>query len=290
MFLLKLGLRPWRLALWSQIFSALAVGFLILLAGIVFWIDRGLKPVVMRLQAEQVITAYLDTNLSVKDEKRVVDQIKTSLGARPADVKLVDSGEFLKEIEKSYPDLGRELQDLGQEMNSVIPRYVSVAGVLHKSALDEIKGINGVESAESSKDRYKHIVSAFTTLRWVAKLLVAGLMLALLTGLFQLARMNRHLHEDALSLLKLWGANELTLRMPGILSGLVVGATGGLIAFSGWLFVSHSLVGKVKNLSPMLQEMPMPSASWAVYLFFVSIVVGMLSGLFGISIRGRVQD
>jgi hypothetical protein len=66
MYLLKLALRPWRLAVFSQFFSGIAVGFLLLMMGFLYWIEEGLKPVMEHLRKEQVVTAYLDSTVSSK--------------------------------------------------------------------------------------------------------------------------------------------------------------------------------------------------------------------------------
>ena len=79
MLLLKLALRPWRLAPYSQFFSAFAVAFLLLLAGLLFWMQQGLKPVLVRLQQEQVITAYLGPSIDPKSDNQVIDQIQLAL-------------------------------------------------------------------------------------------------------------------------------------------------------------------------------------------------------------------
>lgn len=286
MYLLRLSLRPWRLAPFSQIFSSLAVGFLLLLVGFLFWMQRGLKPILTRLQGEQVVTAYLDPSVNGKDAQALVDTIRVSMGAhsqsaRAPEIKLVTSFELISLLKSQYPDLGRELEDLGNEMDQIVPRYVSVSGVLPSDSVDQIKRIPGVESAESSKDRYKHIVGAFSALRTVARVLMAGLCLALLTGLIHLARMNGFLHRDALLLLRFWGAGSATLLVPGMISGLFVGLLGGVIAFSGWLTAGIWLTRHVRALSPMLSALPMAGSQSALVLLFLGGSLGWLAGGFG---------
>ncbi|MGZ3698659.1 MAG: hypothetical protein ACXWP5_11035, partial [Bdellovibrionota bacterium] len=195
MYLLKLSLRPWRISFFSQIFSAIAVGFLLFLVAFLFWMQQGLKPVVARLKGEQVLTAYLQAQVAEGSEKQIVDQIRTSLGAHEeADVRFVGTREFLEQLKNHYPDLGKELEDLGSESTLVIPRYVSITGMLPDTAQEVVRGVRGVESVESSKDRYRHVVGAFSALRWVARLLMLGICLALLTGLIHLSKMNTYLH------------------------------------------------------------------------------------------------
>jgi cell division protein FtsX len=281
-YLLKLSLRPWRLALLSQIFSSLAVGFLLLMMGFLFWMQQGLKSVLVRMQGEQVVTAYLNRNVSAHEEGTIVDSIHTALQEAPhVEVKLVSAKQFVATMKNQYPDLVRELEDLGQDMFQVVPRYVSVVGMLSDSALQEIQKIPGIELAESSKDRFHHIVGAFSTLLWIAKVLMGGVCFALLTGLVHLSRTNAYLHAEALSLFKLWGAGSTTLALPGTLSGLLVGVLGGAIACVGWMTVGAWLARHVRSLSVMLKGMPLLGLHLGLGLLLVGAFIGLLAGLLG---------
>ncbi|MCM2324281.1 MAG: hypothetical protein NDJ90_13575 [Oligoflexia bacterium] len=289
MLLLKISLRPWRLATFGQIFSSLAVSFLLLLAGFLFWMQESLKPVLERLRSEQVITAYLAADAPETDQARILDSIKVSLGAHAADIRFVEPAEFVANLKEQYPDLGRELEDLGPEMSLVVPRYVSVSGVLPAATLAQVRSIPGIESAESSRDRHAHVLGAFSALRWVARLLALGLCLALLTGLIHLARTNAYLHRDALALMRLWGAHEATLRVPGIVSGLVVGVIGGTFACLGWLTAGAWLARHIRSLSPLLRDMPIPIAELAWMLLAAGGLIGIVAGVFG-SIAGAAAS
>jgi cell division protein FtsX len=283
MFLLKLSMRPWRQAPLSHVFSSAAVGFLLLLSGFLFWMQTGLKPVLARLQGEQVLTAYLDASVDPKDEDKIVDSIRGSLGAHSetAEVRFVPARQFVENIKGAYPELSRELEDLGPEMNSVVPRYVSIAGMLPDESLERIKSVPGIESADSSKDRYAHVVGAFLALRWVAKLLIVGVCLALMTGLIHLSRTNAYMHREALLILKLWGASAAELRAPGMISGALVGALGGAIAFASWITAGAWLTSQVRALSPLLREMPQASVGFGAGLLGAGLLIGLFAGALG---------
>ena len=298
MYLLKLALRPWRTAPYSQFFSALAVSVLLLLAGLLFWMERGLQPVLARLQGEQVVTAYVDPSVAAKDESKLLDTIRVALGAHaeeadplaaaarlrePAtelvNVQWVSNQKFVEGLKEHYPELGQELENLGDETQMIVPRYVSAAGLLPIDAVERLKEIPGVESVESSKDRFLQIIGAFLTLRWVARLFSIGLCLALITGLIHLARMNASLHHEALALLRLWGAGPWTTRWPAVLSGLWVGLLGGALAASAWLSSGKWLALQVKALSPLLKAMPLPSVATAPAMLMTGAALGLLAGL-----------
>lgn len=286
MLLLKLSLRPWRLAPYSQIFSALAVGLLLVMAGFLYWMQKGLKPVVTRLQQEQVITAYLDSSLEAGSEKKIVDAIHTQIGLAQVgarsdfEINYVAPKDFVSKLKGQYPELAREIEGLGAEMDYFVPKYISISGIIPDGALSQIRQIPGVEAAESSKDRYRSIVGAFMALRWVARLLVFGLAVALFTGLIHLARMNAYLHRDALALVRLMGAHGLILRAPGVLSGLAVGWVGGLIACTAWMSGGPWLARQIHSLSPMLRDMPVFPARFGIELLIAGGIVGILAGIF----------
>src|SRR5687768_1013664 len=111
MYLLRLGLRPWRIAPASQLVSSAAVGFLLCLCGLLYWLQAGLQPVINRLQGEQVITAYLAADADERDRSRVVDTIRVSLGAA-ADVRMVEPSQFIGSLKPQFPELARELEGL----------------------------------------------------------------------------------------------------------------------------------------------------------------------------------
>ncbi len=291
MFLLKLALRPWRLAPASHFFSALAVGFLLLLAGLMSWMQAGLKPVLARLQGEQVVTAYLDAGVPPEGEDKVVDSIRVSLGAHAAtsEIRLVTSSQFVSRLKERYPDLSRELEDLGPEMGTVVPRYVSVAGILPDQAIERIRAVPGIESAETSKDRYAQVAGAFVALRWVARLLVVGVGLALLTGLLHLARTNAYLHREALLILKHWGASAAELRAPGMISGALVGGAGGLFAACAWLTAGQWFGHQIRSLSPWLKDLPPAGLATGAALLAAGLLIGIFAGALG-GLAGSPED
>ncbi len=277
MILLKLSARPWRLAPWSQLWASLAVGFLLLSSGLLYWLEQGLEPVIDQLKHEQVVTAFLSSDA---DSKQVSDSIRVSLGAHAEDaaIETVETSGLMNDLQEHYPELARELTDLGPEASSVLPRFVSVAGFLPERASDSIRKIPGVESAESSKDRYAKIVGAFQALQWVGRILALGLALATLVGLVHLGRMNAFFHSEAVSILRLWGAGGIALRVPAIFSGALVGGLGGVLAASAWISGASGLALHVRALSPFLKSLPAASPEWAAAFVVAGLLAGGFSG------------
>jgi cell division protein FtsX len=277
MYVLKLSLRPWRRSPYSQVFTSLAVGILLFLASFLFWMQRSLSPVIDRLQHEQVITAYIDPSIEKSGETAIIDTIREEIGAH-AELEMVQPEQFIDHLRGDYPELSRELEDLGPELSSVVPRYVSVTGILPDSALKSVRSVHGVQSAESSADRFQTVIGAFRALKWVATFLTFGLVLALVTGLIHLGRTNAYLQQDALSLMKLMGATRGALRAPGVLSGSIVGLLGGGLAALSWVTAGIWMAQHVRSLSPMLKYMSTIQPGAATVLVLLGIILGGFSG------------
>src|SRR5262249_50706991 len=125
------------------------------------------------------------------------------------------------------------------------------------------------------------VVGAFVAMRWVARLLVLGSGLALLVGLMHLARLSAYMHQEALTIFKLWGASAMEMRAPAMISGALVGALGGLVAGAAWIAAGRDLSTQIRSLSPMLNSLPTPSLALAIGLMAAGVVIGIFAGALG---------
>ena len=280
MYVLKIALRPWRRAPLSQIFSTMAVGVLLFLVGLSLWVERGLGPVLKKVQSEHVVTVYLDHSAAGMDERKITDSIRIAVGSSAlTEFGFTGTNGFMEKVKEQYPDLGAKLESLGSEADAVVPHFVTIAGDIQDSAVERIRGIQGVESVESSKNRYYHIAGALGALNWISKFVAIGLCIALLTGLVHLARVNRHFHADAVGVLRLWGAGFLQLRLPGMISGGLVGGAGGILAASAWLGAGVWLGRQLQAFSPLFVDVPIATSTLAVKMMLIGLVLGCFSGV-----------
>jgi cell division protein FtsX len=282
MVLIKLALRPWRTAYWNQILSGFAVATLLVLSGFLVWFGRGLQPVVARLQSDQIITAYVDPATSDERLKAIRDELRTSLGAQRAEIESVSQNEFLKKIKTHYPDLGIELEGMGSEVKGLLPKYVSIAGSIDDDTLIKIRSVNGVESVDTSQERYALLVGAFRALSKISYWLAVALGIALMTGLFQLSRTHQALQAESIQLLRLWGASPIVQMAPAMISGTLVGAFGGILAGLCWWGISRNLGLQLSELSPYLRDIGTPAPQFALILLGVGVLSGAISGLLGV--------
>lgn len=289
MFILKLALRPWKLAFGAQCVSAFSVGFLLFSCTLLVWLERGLGPVIHRLQSEMILTAYLVPSVPKAGEVAVRDEIRTLVGSaseRALEVALTTGEEFVAHLKKTQPELASELEELrsGSAQGAdepFVPRFVTIAGVIPTGLIEQLKKIAGVESVDASETHSRVTADAFSTLRWLARFLILGLALALMNGLFHLARLHSSFHSQASSILRLWGADSVRTQLPSAISGLSVGLLGGVLAASGWLLTAPVLRDRLVLLAPTLRDLPETGLGFAAFALAVGAAMGVFCGVFG---------
>lgn len=289
MRILKLALRPWRLSPMNQFLGAISVGILLTLGGALFTIYLGLGPAITRLKSEQVLSVYASAKVVTRDqEKELVDSVKVAIGsATVTEIEWVGTDAFLERIRGESPSLVNELQALGPERNSIVPRYVSISGRFGEDELARLKSVPGVESVDSSRDRHLGVIGAFAALRWISIVLLGGLAIALLTGLGHLGRLNRSIQADVLALLHSLGAGSDLLLGPLVLGGASVGLVGGLFAFTAWSVIVPFFFRGIQELSPGLMGIVAPASWIGFFLILAGTFLGAVSG--GLSARARTH-
>jgi cell division protein FtsX len=275
MFLLKLSMRSWKIAPWSQFLSSLVVGFLLLLLGFLFFLQKSLTSVVSRLERQQVLFVYIKN--TVPDQKTfLVEKLKSLVGPHVT-VQWMGTSEVLASLKET--ELREQLQALDTEIQ-LIPRFIALGGVFSRAILDQIKALPEVDSVESLKDR-SSAAGAFVMLRWILRVLLVGIFCVLSLGFFQIAQMNASFYRDCLDILAFWGGAQKILFVPGVFSSFLVGLLGGLFALVVWWVGSCFVLqhGAFFMLKGIFVLEPRLVGISSVFLCCLGGLMGMIAGV-----------
>ena len=283
MYLLKLAMRPWKASPFNQIFTSASLGTLLVLMAFLMWIESSFNPMIERLKHEQIVTAYLSPEISQIDEGKVLDSLKVNLGAsalKDITVGFVNTEDFLSVVKEHYPKLGQELLNLGTQMNTVVPRFISLSGVFSEEIINKIQRIQGIESVESTKQRYQHIVDSFSTIQWITRVLMFGLMAVIFSVLLHQSRIQAYQFSQTASLLSLFGAGGFLTRVPLMISGLLTGLIGGLFAAVIWFQFGSWFSEQIIHFAPIFQRLSLPSSLFGVYVLLLGVMIGLAATIF----------
>lgn len=282
MVVLKLGLRSWRSAPVALILQAVLSGVFGFASGLFFWFQTELGPMIERLKTEQVITAFIASGVPQDHEVELVDSIQTSLSAanfKGFTIEKVGAEQFIKKLDQSHPRLAQEIRNLGDEAVDLVPRTISVSGVFSKSPLPLIQGIPGIDSTETSLNRYQAIAESFEFLK--AVMLGLGILAllgwAMLTT--QASRLFRVHFQEIRSWIELMGAGRIQTLTPPFVHTLSFALLTGMTAALLLKISSAAVVSRIQWLSPTLASITTPSSSWFLMTFGCGLLLGGLAFL-----------
>jgi len=278
MIYFKIALRGWRKHPWTQSFSVIAFGVLLFLSTFFYWAYQSIHPVTKQLYEDQVLTVFLKQNLSVEAEKEVVDTLQSVMSSsqKKIESEFVEPEKFIHKLGVQYPELANELQSLGQDMNVLIPRFISLSGSLEQGAIEKIKAIPQVESIESSLGRYQPVLMALQSFQRGLLVFLFGLVLTFVTVLLLNAKMNQSLFIETINILKWMGANTVTLKFPAVISSVISGVLGAFLSILLWWLFSAEWIKLLQVLSPFFAQLKPPSL---ITISMVSLSVGLFLGV-----------
>lgn len=253
MYFLKIALGPWRNAFFGELLVSLWISLLLILVGTFWLIDSKLRPFILTLKNDQVLTVFINPELSKIDQARTLDKIKTLLNIDS--LVLTHQSEFLEKIKKQSPELVAELENLGEDLKGLVPIYVSAAGSFKDEQIQAVNQITGVEKIDSTKEKHHDAVAAFNALKWMVRLLLMAAGGALMLVFWQMNRSHADTMRSSWRTLTLWGASKIQAHLPLILGGLVSGLVAGFLAALGWEIGSTYVLNRLTTLSPVLAKL-----------------------------------
>lgn len=285
MGVLKIALRPWKKSPILFSFATLGTSGLVAILAMAFLMDSHLKKKAHELSLEQVLTVYVNPAQADRVISEIEDTIEQPVGAqavaKPIEMKSFTSEEFKKDLEKNYPDLYRQIQDLGPEGDAMVPRFISLSGEIPSSVTDKVSQISGVEQIDTSEERHKETLSAISAFRKAGALGVAALFLACALLLMQVGRYQSEVLAPVTKLFSQWGASSFKQNLPILISSALFSLVVFTLAF---VFVSYGVrmgVANFEKLTPLFQGFEYPGFS-----FYVSVAAAAC--LFALGL-GRVS-
>jgi len=151
--------------------------------------------------------------------------------------------------------------------------------------LQSLRSIKGVESIEVSHNKLRSAAGPFQSLRLFAKVVILGMLSALICSWLLLGKVYREIHQDAVTMMGLMGASTFEKKLPLAISGLILGAGSGVVSALMWWAMSPWLILKLKGFSPVLESLGTPPAIWALGTVLVCMMIGMTIGSVGLGGR-----
>jgi cell division transport system permease protein len=274
----------WRNAMMSLAATATVILMLVLLAAL-FIVISGLNAGLEFIEGKVAVTARLEDGLTDQRVERLIAEVEAMPGV--ATVDYVSPEEAMERLEKSYREIGREL-DLG-DPDSPITLFASLeislsdpeasAGV--SSTLSQNPAVERVLTKQAEYDTLLGIINVIRTVGIVGVGLVGLTVLFMIINTIRIAVYSR---ANEIEIMRLVGASDSFIRWPFILEGILCGLIGAVIT----IFLVAAVWDPIQPA--MVQVFQMPTAVSTRFLTTLSLLllaVGLGVGAIGawISVR-----
>jgi cell division transport system permease protein len=274
----------WRNAMMSLAATATVILMLVLLAAL-FIVISGLNAGLEFIESKVAVTARLEDGLTDQRVERLIVEVEAMPGV--ATVDYVSPEEAMERLEKSYREIGREL-DLG-DPDSPITLFASLeislsdpeasAGV--SSTLSQNPAVERVLTKQAEYDTLLGIINVIRTVGIVGVGLVGLTVLFMIINTIRIAVYSR---ANEIEIMRLVGASDSFIRWPFILEGILCGLIGAVIT----IFLVAAVWDPIQPA--MVQVFQMPTAVSTRFLTTLSLLllaVGLGVGAIGawISVR-----
>ena len=230
------------------------------------------------LEQENEILAYVDDSYTETQARA----LKSRLEAIPnvASVTFISRDEAMEDFKAQYPD--EELfQDLDPEILEDRYAIKLVDLEAQSETVEAVQALTGI----SDVSHYEEIAGGFVTVRNVATVVCVALIAILfvvsvfiISNTIKLTTFDR---REEIAIMKMCGATNWFVRWPFLVEGMILGLTGGIIAFFCQWGI-YGLIVKAIDQSDLLGIIStLPFSSMSHWILLVFLAAGFVIGAGG---------
>jgi cell division transport system permease protein len=266
----------------SNFFSIIGTGLILFLLGIVLTGWSIGDQVVVTLEQEAEISAYLTDPEDLAKVDQLIGQVNTIEGV--VGTRFIEKEQAKAQMEKL---LGNEANILELFEENPFEAFLEIRINLDQMdvVLNKISSLNGIEYVRDNRE----VLNQMKQLTDGVKIAGAFIMLAVgMTTLIIISHMIRqgiYNNREQINTLRLLGAPSSFIGFPFLLAGTMMTMIGGAFAIILLLIV---IQGGYQRLDEALPFIPLPTKNMlqldiSIFILSVSAILGVLGSMFGLS-------
>lgn len=231
------------------------------------------------IEDELSIVVYLDPNATEEDINNIQADINSQDNVAEATFK--SKTEWRDEM-SDYNDTFATVLDYMDENPLMDSFIIRVKDVNHLSDTAEyIASISGVKTVKYGEGMVDTIISAFNVIEKVVVVIVIALILVTAFLISNTIKLTIFSRRNAIEIMRLVGASNISIKIPFIIEGLIIGVIGAIIPICitiyGYVILYDVLNGHVFSNMIVLIE----PYNFVFWISLVLVVLGALVGMLG---------
>ncbi len=231
------------------------------------------------IEDELSIVVYLDREVT----EETIENIKADIESQKnvEEVEFKSKTEWKDEMSEYDDTFSTVLNYLDENplSDSFIVKVVNVEKL--SDTAEYIKSINGVDVVKYGEGMVDDVISAFDVVKKVVAIVVIALILVTAFLISNTIKLTIFSRRSAIEIMRLVGASNLTIKIPFIIEGFIIGVIGSIIPICvtiyGYVVLYSLLNGHVfSNMIVLLKPY-----NFVFYVSGVLLIIGAIVGMFG---------
>ncbi len=224
--------------------------------------------------------------IQMKDVHASIDPIKDALEGPNTTVEEMKTDDVLKKMEEEEPELIQTVRTLSAEGLQLVPRILTVRGILSEEGLEKVKLMTDVYRVDVSPVHHARLQGFYKHLGFEMRISVLMILFLVLVQLLVFQRIQSRDSAEVMRNLLAWGMGGVPARVPGFLSMIALSAFALVLsviewfAFRGAVWKNNAFLGELS----IDHTMKFPVG----FVFLTLLVIAILSLV--LSFSGRTSE
>ena len=235
------------------------------------------------IKEDVTIVVFIENDVDKAGVNKIGELIRNISNVNENNVILKSKEEIKLEMASEDSPLGTIVSNYKEETNPFKDTYqVTVEDITKiNETAKTIENIEGVYEINYGETMVNKLISVFSIIEKVSIVAVIALIIVtvfLITNTIKLTIFSR---KREISIMRLVGASNFTIKMPFVIEGMVLGIVGSILPI---LIVIYGYFALYKHLNGQLYSQLLQLVSPEPFIYIVSLIVlviGMIVGMFG---------
>ena len=181
--------------------------------------------------------------IQMKDAHAPVDAVRDAFQSENVTIEELKTEEVLKKMEEEEPELVQTVRSLGTEGVQLVPKLLTVRGVVSDEALEKVKLMTEVYRVDQSPVHHARLQGFYSHLNFEMRISVLMILFLVLVQLLVFQRIQSRDSAEVMKNLLVWGVGGAQARVPGFLSIISLSGFSLVLSVIEW-FSFRKLVWK----------------------------------------------
>ena len=229
------------------------------------------------IKKDVTIVAFLDKETTKEELENIKNKIQKMDNVESIEIKTKD--EAKEEMIKESEFVSLTMPEENPLLDSYLIKVTDIEKI--KDTVEEIKNIESISAINYGEQMVDKLISAFDLIQKITIIIVAILILVTVFLIINTIKLTIFSRKREISIMRLVGASNLTIKVPFVIEGMLIGVLGSIIPIGvivyGYVVFYERMEGHIfSNIIKLIEPEP--------FIYFIALFIlgiGILVGMIG---------